>query len=181
MSTMKKNAYSVEVIGFNQTERIVLSSIFGLSARRQPKFTQHSSVSFSPDLFLVDSSDAQAVALFNERNATRRVPAIMIGETDHGTGFPLLARPLQWTRLFKAFDLAIANDAASQSEFEKTLPNAIPPASLASAGVPPASATSAASIYATMPTRLLTPKPSAAQQLCPCQRRRRRPPSPLRQ
>ncbi len=137
MSTMKKDAYSVEVIGFNQTERIVLSSIFGLSARRQPKFMQHSSVSFSPDLFLVDSSDAQAVALFNERNATRRVPAIMIGASDHGTGYPLLERPLQWTRLFKAFDLAIAADAAAQSDFEKTLPNVIPVASLASAGIPP--------------------------------------------
>jgi CheY-like chemotaxis protein len=151
MSTMRKNAYSVEVIGFNQTERIVLSSIFGLSARRQPKFTQHSSVSFSPDLFLVDASDQQAMALFNERNATRRVPAIMIGESDHGSGYPLLARPLQWTRLFKAFDLAIANDAAAQSEFEKTLPNSIPPASLASAGQPPAS------LYSTMPTRAFVP------------------------
>lgn len=137
MSIMKKDAYSVEVIGFNQTERIVLSSIFGLSARRQPKFTQHSSVSFSPDLFLVDSSDAQALALFNERNATRRVPAIMIGSSDHGTGYPLLERPLQWTRLFKAFDLAIAADAAAQSDFEKTLPNVIPVSSLASAGIPP--------------------------------------------
>jgi CheY-like chemotaxis protein len=156
MSTMKKNAYSVEVIGFNQTERIVLSSIFGLSARRQPKFTQHSSVSFSPDLFLVDSSDAQAMALFNERNATRRVPAIMIGESDHGSGYPLLARPLQWTRLFKAFDLAIANDAAAQSEFEKTLPNVIPPASLASAGVPPTS------LYSTMPGRMSVPPPQTA-------------------
>jgi CheY-like chemotaxis protein len=151
MSTMRKNAYSVEVIGFNQTERIVLSSIFGLSARRQPKFTQHSSVSFSPDLFLVDSSDQQAMALFNERNATRRVPAIMIGESDHGSGYPLLARPLQWTRLFKAFDLAIANDAAGQSEFEKTLPNAIPPASLAPAGQPPTS------LYSTIPTRTVAP------------------------
>ena len=156
MSTMRKNAYSVEVIGFNQTERIVLSSIFGLSARRQPKFTQHSSVSFSPDLFLIDSSDAQAMALFNERNATRRVPAIMIGETDHGSGYPLLARPLQWTRLFKAFDLAIANDTAAQSEFEKTLPNAIPPASLASAGVPPTS------LYSTMPARMFVPALKAA-------------------
>lgn len=137
MSIMKKDAYSVEVIGFNQTERIVLSSIFGLSARRQPKFTQHSSVSFSPDLFLVDSSDAQALALFNERNATRRVPAIMIGSSDHGTGYPLLERPLQWTRLFKAFDLAIAADAAAQSDFEKTLPNVIPVSSLASVGIPP--------------------------------------------
>jgi CheY-like chemotaxis protein len=135
MSTMKKAAYSVEVIGFNQTERIVLSSIFGLSARRQPKFTQHSSVSFSPDLFLVDASDQQAMTHFNERNAMRRVPAIMIGESDHGTGFPLLARPLQWTRLFKAFDLAIANDGVEQRAFEKTQPNAIPVASLATASL----------------------------------------------
>jgi hypothetical protein len=179
MSTMRKNAYSVEVIGFNQTERIVLSSIFGLSARRQPKFTQHSSVSFSPDLFLVDSSDQQAMALFNERNATRRVPAIMIGESDHGSGYPLLARPLQWTRLFKAFDLAIANDAAAQSEFEKTLPNAIPPASLASAGQPPAS------LYSTMPTRTFVPAqlptPALLLFLRLRLRLRPRPPSPRRQ
>ncbi len=165
MSNMKKDAYSVEVIGFNQTERIVLSSIFGLSARRQPKFTQHSSVSFSPDLFLVDSSEPQAVALFNERNATRRVPAIMIGESDHGSGFPLLARPLQWTRLFKAFDLAIANDAAAQSEYEKTLPNAIPAASLANAGIPPAHAPAHASAPTLPPALTSVPKSPVASSM----------------
>jgi CheY-like chemotaxis protein len=137
MSNMRKDAYAVEVIGFNQTERIVLSSIFGLSARRQPKFVQHSTVAFSPDLFLVDASDAQALALFNERNNLRRVPAILIGDSDHGTGYPLLARPLQWTRLFKAFDSAITEDNAQQSQFERTMPNIIPPSSLAPAGVPP--------------------------------------------
>lgn len=158
MSTMKKNAYSVEVIGFNQTERIVLSSIFGLSARRQPKFTQHSSVSFSPDLFLVDSSDPQAMTLFNERNAMRRVPAIMIGESDHGTGFALLARPLQWTRLFKAFDLAIANDAVEQSAYEKTRPNLpvmpAPAASLANATNSPFPAPVSASVAAPAPAAI---------------------------
>jgi CheY-like chemotaxis protein len=124
MSNMRKDAYAVEVIGFNQTERIVLSSIFGLSARRQPKFVQHSQVSFAPDLFLVDASDAQAVALFNERNNMRRVPAIMIGENDHGMGYPLLSRPLQWTRLFKAFDSAIIEESAPQAQLERTQPMA---------------------------------------------------------
>ena len=170
MSIMKKDAYSVEVIGFNQTERIVLSSIFGLSARRQPKFTQHSSVSFSPDLFLVDSSDAQALALFNERNATRRVPAIMIGSSDHGTGYPLLERPLQWTRLFKAFDLAIAADAAAQSDFEKTLPNVIPVSSLASVGIPPTPAhTSPMQVFgdALAKTTSVLPIQTTASQVAP--------------
>jgi CheY-like chemotaxis protein len=147
MSNMRKDAYAVEVIGFNQTERIVLSSIFGLSARRQPKFVQHSTVAFSPDLFLVDASDAQAVALFNERNNLRRVPAILIGDSDHGTGYPLLARPLQWTRLFKAFDSAIAEDNALQSQLDRTMPNIIPPSSLAPAGVPPVAAIAPAPAY----------------------------------
>ncbi len=107
MSNMKKEAYSVEVIGFNQTERIVLSSIFGLSARRSPKFLQHHTIAYSPDIFLIDAADASAVELYRERNALGKVPAIMIGDTNHGTGWPVLPRPLQWTRMFKAFDLAI--------------------------------------------------------------------------
>jgi CheY-like chemotaxis protein len=119
---MRKDAYSVEVIGFNQTERIVLSSIFGLSARRTPKFTQHSTVAYSPDLFLVDAADAQAVALFKERNSSGKVSAIMIGETDHGTGWPVLGRPLQWTRLFKAFDLSIADSHKSNEPANVTPP-----------------------------------------------------------
>ncbi len=108
MSTNRKAAYAVEVIGFNQTERIVLSSIFGLSARREPKFLQHSSVAYAPDIYLVDAADPQAVALFKARNAHMVIPAIFIGDSSHGTANPVLARPLQWTKLFRAFDLAIA-------------------------------------------------------------------------
>lgn len=107
MSNMKKEAYSVEVIGFNQTERIVLSSIFGLSARRSPKFLQHHTIAYSPDIFLIDAADSSAVELYRERNALGKVPAIMIGDSNHSTGWPVLPRPLQWTRMFKAFDLAI--------------------------------------------------------------------------
>jgi two-component system, cell cycle response regulator len=112
MSAQRKTAYAVEVIGFNQTERIVLSSIFGLSARREPKFLQHSSVAYAPDMYLVDASDSQAVALFKARNAHLTIPGIFIGDSNHGTGCPVLARPLQWTKLFRAFDLAISTAGA---------------------------------------------------------------------
>jgi two-component system, cell cycle response regulator len=112
MSNNIKAAYAVEVIGFNQTERIVLSSIFGLSARRSPKFLQHTTIAYSPDLYLVDAADSQAIALFKARNSSFGIPAIFIGDTNHGMPFPALARPLQWTKLFKAFDLAIAMQPA---------------------------------------------------------------------
>ncbi len=120
MSNNTKAAYSVEVIGFNQTERIVLSSIFGLSARRSPKFLQHTTVTYSPDLYLVDAADTQAVALFKARNGSYKIPAIFIGDNGHDTPFPVLARPLQWTKLFKAFDLAIASAPSAQPESSST-------------------------------------------------------------
>jgi two-component system, cell cycle response regulator len=115
MSNNTKAAYAVEVIGFNQTERIVLSSIFGLSARRSPKFLQHTTVTYSPDLYLVDAADTQAVALFKARNASYKIPAIFIGDNNFDTPFPVLARPLQWTKLFKAFDLAIASTPSAEA------------------------------------------------------------------
>jgi twitching motility two-component system response regulator PilG len=104
----KKTAYSVTVFGFNQTEKVVLGSIFGLSARRAPKFEAASAADReSPDIFLVDADDPAAIEEFQKYNADRSHPAILIGSKDHGLSWPVLARPLQWTRLFKAFDLAV--------------------------------------------------------------------------
>lgn len=103
-----KDTYAVAVLGFEQTEKIVLSSIFGLSARRNPRFLQAPADTPSPDIYLVDAENPTALAQFKRLNVGRRIPSIMIGEDDRGTGWPVLKRPLQWTRLFKAFDLAVA-------------------------------------------------------------------------
>lgn len=110
-----KDTYAVAVLGFEQTEKIVLSSIFGLSARRNPRFLQAPADAPSPDIYLVDAENPSALAHFKRLNAGRRVPSIMIGENDQGTGWPVLKRPLQWTRLFKAFDLAVAQTTVQRA------------------------------------------------------------------
>lgn len=102
-----KASYSVCVLGFNATEQLVLGSIFGLSARRNPKFVRHAEGTAEPDIYLVDADDVAAVTALVSRNADRRVPTILIGASDHGTGWPRLSRPLQWARLFVAFDISI--------------------------------------------------------------------------
>jgi two-component system, cell cycle response regulator len=99
--------YTVSVIGFNRTEQIVLNSIFALSARRTPKFVPLAAGAGTPDLYLVDASSPEYIEFLQLRNPAKRVPSILIGDTDSGTGWPVLARPLQWARLFKAFDLAV--------------------------------------------------------------------------
>ena len=113
-----ERAFSVEVIGFNATERIVLGSIFNLSARRTPRYQQHhggsDAGSTRPDLILVDASDPQFVEQAKRLHATHNVPVTMVGDQDHATGWPLIGRPLQWARLFKACDTAVGVDVATR-------------------------------------------------------------------
>ena len=112
MHAMKKDTYSVEVIGFNQTELMALTSVFDLSSRRVPKFARHNAFGTPPDIFLVDANDIAAVRSLGERNASGLIPTIMVGDSNRGTGWPLLARPIRWMKLFQAFDVAIGSRAS---------------------------------------------------------------------
>jgi two-component system, cell cycle response regulator len=126
------DTYSVEVLGFTNTEQTVLASVFGLSSRRVPKFLRHKLADAPPDIFLVDASDPAAIKQLGYRNASRKIPAILVGDSDCGTDWPVLARPIRWMKLFQAFDVAIA------------APSAQPPAKSAQPG-------------ATLPTPAATP------------------------
>ena len=112
--TTKKDIYTVEVIGFSQTELTVLASVFELSSRRVPKFARHTTLGTTPDILLIDANDMDAVRLLQERNAFGLIPTILIGDSNHGTQWPVLPRPIRWMKLFQTFDAAIAlpaNDA----------------------------------------------------------------------
>jgi two-component system, cell cycle response regulator len=108
----QKDTYSVEVLGFTDTEQTVLASVFGLSSRRVPKFLRHSLADSPPDIFLVDASDPAAIKQLSYRNESRKIPVIMVGDSDGGTGWPVQPRPIRWMKLFQAFDAAIAAPSA---------------------------------------------------------------------
>jgi two-component system, cell cycle response regulator len=104
---MTNSDYTVDVIGFNQTERLLLSSIFGLAARRDPSFVQRDAKSAkSADLYLVDGADEKAVSEFNAVRARFPAPAVLVGGSD--PALPSVQRPLQWARLLQSFDDAVA-------------------------------------------------------------------------
>ena len=107
MTAMQKDTYLVEVIGFSPTELMALASVFELSSRRVPKFARHIAGATSADILLVDASDAEAVRVLTERNASGLTPAILIGDSNRGTQWPVLPRPIRWMKLFQAFDAAI--------------------------------------------------------------------------
>jgi two-component system, cell cycle response regulator len=131
MMAKQKDTYSVEVIGFTETEQTVLTSVFGLSSRRVPKFLRHNSPGTLPDIFLADASDPAAIKQLSERNAAGQIPAILVGDSNCGTNWPVLARPIRWMRLFQAFDMAIAapsadTQARSAEPAVATVPSPIP-------------------------------------------------------
>jgi two-component system, cell cycle response regulator len=109
--------YSVDVIGFNPTERSMLTSIFALAARRAPGFVQYDPVSsLSPDLYLVDMDDAVAVGEYRVLTRRESLPAVMVASPGHSGGAAVVERPLQWARLLQAFE-----DAIGEQE-EQTMP-----------------------------------------------------------
>lgn len=88
--------YTVAVVGFNQTERIVLGSIFGLSARRNPSFVAFTpKPDAAPDLFLIDADDRRCPDFLRAVTAKSKAPIILVGDSDHGTRHFVLPRPLR--------------------------------------------------------------------------------------
>lgn len=102
--------YLVDVIGFNEVERAMLSSIFALAARRDPGFAQFEpgSAGRTPDVYLVDADKPEALKEFRSLHQRAGLPSVLIGTSAQGTDFPVLPRPLQWARLLQALDDVVA-------------------------------------------------------------------------
>jgi twitching motility two-component system response regulator PilG len=114
--TQTEHSYCVDVIGFNPTERLLLSSIFGLAARRDPSFTQRGATGTrAADLYLVDSSDPAALAEFRAVRQRYPKPAVLIGDPDPQSGLSALPRPIQWAKLLQSFDEAVQSGGPSQA------------------------------------------------------------------
>jgi two-component system cell cycle response regulator len=98
--------YLVDVIGFNDVERAMLTSIFALAARRDPGFAQYEpgTPGRTPDLYLVDADSAESFGEFRALHKRTPLPTVLIGASAHGAGFPILPRPLQWARLLQALE-----------------------------------------------------------------------------
>jgi len=104
------SGYCVDVIGFNQTERLLLQSIFALAARRDPSFVQRVPGSAQlVDVYLVDADDEAAMTEFRAVHSRFRAPAVLVGASDRATGLPVIGRPIQWARLLQCFDDTIQN------------------------------------------------------------------------
>jgi len=104
----QNDPYSVDVIGFNPTERAMLTSIFALAARRDPGFVQFDPASSAaPDLYLVDMDDTVAFGEYRVLNRREALPAVLVASPGRSAGRAAIERPLQWARLLQAMEDAL--------------------------------------------------------------------------
>lgn len=101
--------FTVEVLGFTPAERTLFASTFALSARRARQFEAfHPQGAMDrPDVYLVDADDMGAMVDLMARDPSAVRPAILIGRDAQGTEWPLIERPIRWTRLFAELDQAV--------------------------------------------------------------------------
>ncbi|MGE5466168.1 MAG: response regulator transcription factor [Ignavibacteria bacterium] len=110
--TATKRKYQVAVVGFSQTEKLVLGGIFGLAARRDPCFVPFQpGGTAAPDLFLLDADDPRCPELVRAIGKKSKAPILFVGAHSHGTAYPAMERPLMWTRTLQHFEQAVRSAA----------------------------------------------------------------------
>jgi twitching motility two-component system response regulator PilG len=127
LTVTNNHQYLVDVIGFNATERAMLTSIFALAARRDPAFVHYDPVSaLAPDVYLVDMDDAAALGEFRTLNRRDALPAVLVASPGQGGGHADIERPLQWARLLQALEEAVAEAEETGPAPLSALPSAPP-------------------------------------------------------
>ena len=116
--------YSVATMGFNPVERSVLGSIFGLSARRNPRFVPFvvGGPAIAPDLFMIDVEDPRCMDALKAINTKYHGKArvLMIGNRPAIEGHLIMPRPLLWTRTLKMMEEAMLGGAQADKPTRKT-------------------------------------------------------------
>lgn len=102
--------FLLEMIGFSDAEKAMLSSTFRLTGRRAYCYSPVGAASDRPDIYLVNRDSAEAMHHLQTRQPSIYAPAVLVGRSGAGEGWPLVERPIHWMRLFEQMDAQV--DAA---------------------------------------------------------------------
>jgi twitching motility two-component system response regulator PilG len=117
VSTAKSNhlVYRIELRGFPELEKRMLSAILRLTERRAISYELIQQLDQKPDAYLIHADDEAIVHAFLDEHASSlmRTPLIFIGRNKpqnktpnkHQLELPFHAKPIDWMRLFEMLDL----------------------------------------------------------------------------
>jgi CheY-like chemotaxis protein len=124
MSQAERTRFQVSLLGFSNTERIMLSSMFRLSSRRLPCYVL-SEDPFLSDMIVVNADDADAVADLEQLCAEHTIPSVWVGGTPVA-GNIVIPRPITWNATFEALDSIVQQKQVRDTFLDPSQPHTIP-------------------------------------------------------
>ncbi|MFC7515207.1 response regulator [Herbaspirillum sp. GCM10030257] len=96
--------FVLEVVGFTDAEKSLLSSTFRLTGRRPFCYVEAASTDERPDIYLVNGDSSEGIRQMQERKPNLFAPVVFIGRGDGSSAWPVVAKPIHWMRLFEQLD-----------------------------------------------------------------------------
>ncbi|MBC3873958.1 response regulator [Undibacterium flavidum] len=99
--------FILEMRGFSDAEKSMLSSTFRLTSRRQMCYVEADESDTRADIYLINADNPEALEELARRNIgvpNAHSPAVVIGRTPVETPWPFVAKPIHWMRLFENLD-----------------------------------------------------------------------------
>lgn len=100
--------FVLEMLGFTDAEKSLLSSTFRLTGRRAFSYAEAESPGERADIYLVNADNAEGMAQLNARLPNAFAPAVLIGRRGTVGAWPLVEKPIHWMRLFEQLDRQMA-------------------------------------------------------------------------
>ncbi|RZI44436.1 response regulator [Herbaspirillum sp. HC18] len=100
--------FVLEMIGFTEAEKSLLSSTFRLTSRRAFSYAESATQDERADIYLVNADSAASMAQLDARSPNVHAPAVLIGRSGTTSTWPLVQKPIHWMRLFEQLDQQMA-------------------------------------------------------------------------
>lgn len=105
--------YTVALVGFAQNEAATFESFFRLASRRPPAYVVQDEV-MDAQVLIVNSDNQQALHLVEHADLPGRV--MLIGNSDGGTGWPLVRKPVKLVGVLAEMDVIVGAKAPAQAQ-----------------------------------------------------------------
>lgn len=99
--------FILQMRGFSDAEKSMLSSTFRLTSRRQMCYVEADESDARADIYLINADNPEAMEELARRDIgapNAHSPAVVIGRTPVETPWPFVAKPIHWMRLFENLD-----------------------------------------------------------------------------
>jgi two-component system, cell cycle response regulator len=108
--------FVLEMLGFTDAEKNLLSSTFRLTGRRPFAYGEAENAAERTDIYLVNADNPHGLAELKVRSPNVHAPAVFIGRRGTVAEWPVVEKPIHWMRLFEQLDNQMASALHERSQ-----------------------------------------------------------------